>query len=349
MKKNNRLLFLLIIILVIWNVILTVLLSNANIEVTNKTDINQTTVTGFSTDLTKIFADNKSSVVVVESGSSLSSGIIYKSIDDTVYVVTTYHGIADSNYIRVVFASGASHEASLVDKDIFSDIAVLEVKADFDVIPVKLGNSDLLNDGEFLACIGTPTNIQYANSNELAIVSNKLRTINNSITFDDNNYEYYIDAIQLSSDLKEGYSGSPIFNMAGEVHGLITMKDDTAVFALPINEVKIIADNIINGKEYNKIQFGFKGVIVNELETYEKNQLNVSLDINNGFLINSIKSNSFANSLGLKTSDVIISINDKTINKYADLLEIEYTDARTFELKVERNGEEIVLTGSIND
>ena len=251
MKKNNRLLFLLIIILVIWNVILTVLLSNANIEVTNKTDINQTTVTGFSTDLTKVFAENKSSVVVVESGSSLSSGIIYKSVDDVVYVVTTYHGIADSNYIRVVFASWASHEASLVDKDIFSDIAVLEVKADFDVIPVKLGNSDLLNDGEFLACIGTPTNIQYANSNELAIVSNKLRTINNSITFDDNNYEYYIDAIQLNSDLKEGYSGSPIFNMAGEVQGLITMKDDTAVFALPINEVKIIADNIIEGKEIN--------------------------------------------------------------------------------------------------
>lgn len=349
MKKNNRLLILIVVILVIWNVILTVVLANKQEKEINQTNINETVVTGFSTDLTKVIEQTKSSVVVIETNNALSSGFIYSSNNGSTYVVTTCHSVSDTSYLNVVFASGASYDAKIVGKDIFADIAVLQVDSNVEVTPVKLGNSDLLKDGEFLVCIGTPKNIQYSYSNEMSIVASKLRTIINSVEFNDEQYEYYTNIIQLSSDVSEGYSGSPIINMNGEVQGIITMKDDIAVFALPINEVKIVVDNIIDEKEYAKIQFGYKGTLVSGLENYEKNQLNIPLDVISGLYINNVRSAGIASSAGLKIGDVLLSINGIDINSYSDLLNIEYTNADTFEFVVNRNNEEIVLAGSIND
>lgn len=347
---NNKRLLLLIIVLIIWNIVLTVVLVNKKeVLTTNETNLNEVTVTGFSTDLTKVAEQVKSSVVVVETTSGVSSGVIYNNKNEIIHILTTCHSIDDAENIKVVFASGATYDAKLVNRDIYSDLAIIEVESDIEVMPAKLGDSRLIKDGEFMICIGTPKNLQYSFSNELAIVSSKLRTINNSITFDNKQYDYYLDTIQLSSNIQEGYSGAPIINMAGEVQGIITMKDDTAVFALPINEAAIIADNIINSETSNKIQFGFKGQLITSLENYEKNQLNIPLDINNGLFINNVRVNSLANSLGLKAGDIILSINGIEINDFNDLLKIEYSEANTFELEIVKNNERVTLTGSIND
>lgn len=349
MKKNNRLLILIVVILIIWNVILTAVIFNKKEQEINQTNINETVVTGFSTDLSKVIDQTKAGVVVIETNNALSSGFIYSSNDDATYVVTTCHSVNDVSYLKVVFASGASYDASVLGKDIFADIAVLKVDTNIETTPISLGNSDLLKDGEFLVCIGTPKNAQYTYSNEMAIVSSKLRTITNSIEFDNSQYEYYESVIQLSSQVSEGYSGSPIINMNGEVQGVITMKDDVVVFALPINEVKIVVNNIINGEEYSKMQFGYKGVLVSSLENYEKNQLNIPLDVNSGLYINNVRITGIASSAGLKIGDVLLSINNVSINSYADLLNIEYTKTDSFTFVVNRNNEEISLVGSIND
>lgn len=348
--KKNRLMVLVVVILVIWNVILTsIIVTNKKEENSNQTNVNEVTVTGFSTDLTKVIEQSKSSVVVVETNNALSSGIIYGTNENSIYVVTTCHGVADASIINVVFASGASYEATLVGQDVYADIAVLEVKTNVVVNPIKLGNSDLLNDGEFLVAIGTPKNSQYSFSNDLAIVSSKLRTISNSITYDDKQYEYYEDVIQLSSNVAEGYSGAPVLNMEGEVQGLIIMKDDVAVFALPINEVRIVADNIINEVAYAKTRFGFKGQVVSGLETYEKNQLNIPLDINYGLYISLIRVNSIAANAGLRVGDVVLSINGNSINSYTDLLKIAYSENKEFSFEVVRNNDTITLLGNTND
>lgn len=348
MKNNNRLLFLLIIILVIWNIVLTALYSNKK-ETEIHESITQTTVTGFSTDLTKVIEQSKSSVVTVETNSSLSSGIVYKYNNGICYVVTTAHSVLDANNIYVVFASGASYSASVVNVDYFADIAVLKAETNVDVNSIKLGDSDLLNDGEFLICIGTPKNMFYAYSNELAIVSSSFRTLNNSVSIDEQSYDYYTNVIQLSSDIVDGYSGAPVLNMNGEVMGIITMKNNGTVFALPINETKIVADNIISGNEYRKNQFGFKGSFIAHFEPYEKSQLNIPLDINYGIYVNGIKTASFASDIGIKQGDVILSINGVLIKTYSDLLKIQYLESSSFNYEILRNGETFNLVGNIND
>lgn len=348
MKNYNRLIFLLIIILLIWNVTLTVFVFNNNATKPNNTNLTETTVTGFSTDLTKVIGQSKKSVVTVESNITTSTGFVY-SVNDKAYIVTTYHGLNNENPIKVVFDNGANYDATLLDKDIFADIAVLEVLIDTELPEIKLGNSNVLKDGEYAVTIGTPKSVQYSSSSSVAIVSSALRSINNSIVFEEKPYEYISNVIQLTANINPGYSGAPVFNMAGEVVGVITMKDDTAVFALPINEVKIIVDNIIAGNVINKKQFGIKGLFVSNIESYEKNQLNIPLDVNNGYYVNNVRIASLASNIGILQGDVILSINDIQIETYDDLLSAEYLITNVFNIKVIRNNETISLTGTIND
>lgn len=356
MKNKNRLVYVLIVLLVVWNIVLSVLYVNSNKEedivndnTTNVEDITLTSVTGFSTDLSEVVDKVKSSVVTIDTTSSLASGFIYKYVPNKAYVVTAFHAVEKAPLLKVIFASGASYDAKIIGKDIYADVAVLEVESPVKLIPVSTGNSNLLKDGEFIITIGTPKSLQYVSSSKLGIISSKLRTIINSIEVNKETYEYYTSVIQLNSDVSEGYSGSPIFNMNGEVEGIITMKDDEAVFALPINEVRLIVDKIINEEEFTKIQFGIKGSIVANLEKYERNQLNIPLDVTNGYYVNNVKLSSLGFNLGLKQGDVIISINGVNINTYDDLLNIQYTETNEFRLEVVRENERIELIGSIND
>lgn len=348
--KNNRLLYLFIIILVIWNITLTVLLSaNKKEDPINQTSVIETNVTGFSTDLTKVIEQSKSSVVVVETNNFVSSGIVYKYIEGKAYIVSSYHGISDDSEIKVTFASGAVYDAKLLGKDIFADLAVLEIDSNVDIIPIKLGDSNIINNGEFMVCIGTPKSTQYANSSGLAFVSSKLRSLNNSIIYNEEPFEYVTNLIQLDANLSQGYSGAPVINMAGETIGIVTMKDDVAYFAMPINEIKYIADNIIDNNDYLKIQFGFRGQFVKDLEVYEKNQLNIPLDVIDGYSIKEVKANSLASKIGLKEQDIILSINEIQIKTYDDLLEAEYKEITDLSFDIIRNNELLTLTGTIND
>ena len=348
--KKDRLVYLLVIILLIWNVILsTVLIKNYNSKSESNIEVVETHVSGFSTDLTEVVKKCRSSIVTVETDQTLLSGLIYSQDKDNLYIVSCYHGVSDASIIKVILDSGKELEGTIKGYDIYNDICVIEVKTDLVTIPVEIGDNTLLKSGEFIITMGTPKSKDFAQSAAIGMISSPLRTISNFIKVDDNNYDYYMDVIQLDSNVENGYSGSPIFNMQGQVEGIISMKSDTTVFAAPINEIKIIADNIINEVEYLKISLGVKGEYVTNLETYQKNQLNIPLDINHGYYVKNVKLNAIANAADIKAGDVIESVNGIIINNEKDLLNIEYSNEKTFEFVVNRNNEEITLLGSISD
>lgn len=349
MKKNNRLLYLIIAILVIWNVSITVFLINNKLDNNNEQNVIETNVTGFATDLTKVVETSKSSVVVVSTSVSTATGVIFNNNGDSTYVVTTCHSVDDNLPITIIFASGATFDGQLIGKDIFADIAVIKVDTNVDTNPIKLGNSNIIKNGEIVVCIGTPVSSAYANTNEIGIISNSLISLSNSINYEEKTIDYISNMVQLSSGVTHGYSGAPVLNMAGEMIALVTMKNETAVFALPTNEIKIIVENIISGNEYEKIQLGIKGLFVEKLETYEKNQLNIPLDVNSGYYVNNVRSLSLANSLEIKEGDIIISINDISINNNNDLLSFEYSNTDSLTIQIIRNNENITLVGNIND
>lgn len=345
---KNKILYLLIFILIIWCVILTSILSSKNNN-PNVQPIGEYYVSGISTDLTKIVNDKKSSIVTINANNNLSTGFVYRQVDNDVYILTSYHGIGD-NPISVVFASGYTSEATLIGYDLYCDLAVIKIDSPYNIDCLKLANTNECKAGEFVISIGTPISLEYDHSIELGIISNPLRSIENSITIEKDKYIYYQDVIQLSSNLKPGYSGSPLINNAGYVIGMTTMSLNNQInFAITSNEIERVANSIIDNTYKPKVLLGFTGMYIENMESYEKNNLNIYVDIINGVYIKKVLDNSISFNAGLRNGDVLISINEHTINNFNEYLDIIYSDATSFEFQIIRDSQTITLKASLDD
>lgn len=347
--KNNKLIYILIVLLAIWCIGLTVVcVNNANKK--SEEIINTYEVNGISTDFTKIVNEKKSSIVSIYSSGTLSSGFIYKQDGEDTYIITSYHGVETNLANIIYFESGYNTSADLIGYNIYADIAVLKAKIPFIVEPLQLADATLTNPGELVISIGTPLALEYDNTVELGMVSNVIRTIENNIKVEDRNITYYVDTIQLSSNLKPGYSGSPVINMNGEVIGVTTMSlDDNFNFAVTANETAIIVDKIIAGEDTKKYQLGIKGTYIKDMPLYERTNLNLPIDVTYGLYVNKLLDNSIALSVGIKNNDVILSINGTKLNNINDYYSIVYADNDSFNFEVFRDGQISEYKVNIND
>ena len=332
----------------IWLLIVSSIAISNNNNDSNGTNIEEVRVTGFSTDFSEVIKNTKSSMVAVEQNGKVSSGFIYKKKDDLVYVATSFHGISESENANVTFNNGVKVNGKVYGSDLFADVALLECDFPFDVQELKFGDSTLLKDGEFVLSIGTNNSMDYAFSNKFGMVSKNYQEIKNQISFNEENYEYYLGLIQLSGDFTNGYSGAPVLNMNGELVGSILMKDDDITFALTGDELKKVLDCLYNNLSYRHVNFGFKGKYIKDLENYEVNSLNINVDLSEGYYVSEVLPFSFASKIGILKADVITKINDVKLVDSNSLLSLMYSEELNFTFEIIRNGEKIKLQGVID-
>ena len=345
---NKRLIYIILTVIIIWLIALTFRNVDSSSN-NNTTNINEYNVSGFSTDFTKIIDENRSSIVTINADNTISSGFVYRQDNNDVYVVSSYHGITNANNISVILDSSYSVNATLVGYDYLGDIAILKLSSPYMINGLKIGDSTLLKEGEFVISVGTPLSLDYAASAQLAMISKGNLTIENSITYNNEQYNYYLDVIQLSSNLPKGYSGSPILNMNGEVVGMNIMDLNNELnFALTVNELRIVADKIINNEEINKHQFGIKGKYIVNMPNYEKTNLNLDIEIISGIYVQKVKENSLAMLAGVKAGDILTKINDDIITTLDDYLNVSYKQAENIVFEVIRNNQ-ITTLGVVHD
>ncbi len=341
--KNSKLPYLLIVLLAIWCFTLSTILYNKYKVDTEKEVINEYDVSGFSTDFTKVIDEHKASIVTINCDGTISSGFVYKQINNKVYILTAYHGVLGS-HINVSFSNVYNTKASLVDKDQYLDLAVLEIETPYNIETLSLGDSSIVSSGEFVITIGTPSSADLSQSVEMGMISADNRVIENSITIDEKVINYYLDVLQLSGNLKSGYSGSPVINMNGEIIGMVTMNaTDNINFAITANEIKYVADKIINHEEFNKYQFGIKGKYIKDMDNYIKANLNIAIDTISGLYVDKVMDSSIASSIGIKSGDIVLTINDIEINDINDYFKAAYTKAELIKIVVLRNQEKLTL------
>lgn len=337
--KNNRLLLLLIVILTAWCAVLS---SQLN-DIRSKEDsaiINQYEVNGFSTDFTKIVEEVKPGVVTINADGNILSGFVYRQDGDNVYILSAYHGVSNVNSITVTFGSSYSVPGELLGHDIYTDLALIRITTPYLIVPAKLSDASLLKQGEFLLSIGTPLSQDYAGSVELCMVAGNDLQIENFITVDEERYSYFLNAIQLSSDIPSGYSGSPLFNMGGEVAGMNTMAVSSGItFALTINEAKMVADQLLNQQVVTRNNFGIKGTFIKNMYNYEKSNLNISVETINGIYVQRIRENGLAYAAGIRNGDVITKINNEEISDLNSYLKAMYSVGEEISFEYVRNGE----------
>ena len=141
----------------------------------------------------------------------------------------------------------------------------------------------------------------------------------------------YKNMIQTDAAISSGNSGGPLLNANGDVIGVNTMILSTAQsmkgagsigigFAIPINRVKSIVNSIMNGKKLNRdIYIGMEVMDLEELDNATKKAYKID-DKAVGAIIGKIYRNSPADKSGLDVGDIIIKVNNESVNNKNDFL-----------------------------
>jgi S1-C subfamily serine protease len=194
------------------------------------------------------------SVVTIESASkqqkSQGSGVV---IDDQGHIVTNNHVISDAanqpdKYeLTVVFNDGKRVPATLVGRDRKTDLAVLKVDDVKDLSVAKLGDSDTLKVGEEVVAAGAPLGLRSTVTH--GIISALHRPV--PLSGDGTDTDTVLDGVQTDAPINHGNSGGPLINMNSEVVGINSagksLSDSASGlgFAIPVNEMKVVADTLI--------------------------------------------------------------------------------------------------------
>lgn len=265
------------------------------------------------------------------------SGIVY-SADG--YIITNYHVIEEavtgSNaQIYVLMSDGNEYEATVVGSDSVTDLAVIKIDAT-DLTAAEFGDSDSVKVGELAVAIGNPLGQKFAGT----VTGGYISGLNRTVTVDNTVY----NLIQTDAAINSGNSGGPLVDSSGRVIGINTVKvSATGVegigFAIPINEVLPIVEELIANKKITRPFIGIGGITLTE-SLANRNRLV------EGIYVQEVTKKSPAEIAGVKQGDVVVEANDTKVTSIAELNNIKnkLNVGDTIKLKIYRNKEYITLS-----
>ncbi|MEM8585164.1 MAG: trypsin-like peptidase domain-containing protein [Bacteroidota bacterium] len=245
-------------------------------------------------------------------GGGKGSGVMYTSGG---YVLTNYHVIAGTNRIEVTLTDNSRYDAEIVGYDEKTDIAVLKITGEqFPIL--ELADSDQAEIGQWVLAIGNPLDLNATVT--AGIISAKGRQL--ELIEGRDAIESFI---QTDAAVNPGNSGGPLVDADGRLLGINTaIATRTGLFqgysfAIPINLVRRIADDIIETGSFQRV---FLGVEIYSLDAREAENLEV--DINQGVVIERVEANSSAESGGLLSGDIVVGVGEREVRSLPDLTEI---------------------------
>lgn len=238
----------------------------------------------------------------------LGSGVIIDAAKG--YVLTNNHVINQAQKINVQLNDGREFEAKLIGGDDQSDIALLQLQNAANLTQIAIADSDTLRVGDFAVAVGNPFGLgQTATS---GIVSALGRS--------GLNLEGLENFIQTDASINRGNSGGALLNLNGELIGIntaILAPSGGSVgigFAIPSNMAQTLAKQLIQFGEIKRGLLGIKGM---EMSADIAKAFN--LNVQRGAFVSEVLPNSGSAKAGIKSGDVIISLNGKPLNSFAEL------------------------------
>ncbi|MFF7232340.1 trypsin-like peptidase domain-containing protein [Streptomyces sioyaensis] len=184
-------------------------------------------------------------------------------LDHQGHILTNNHVVepaATGGEISVTFSGGQTAKARVVGRDGGYDLAVVQVEGVTGLRPLPLGNSDAVRVGDPVVAIGAPFDL--ANTVTSGIISAKQRPITAGGQKGDGSDVSYVDALQTDAPINPGNSGGPLVDTRARVIGInsaIRAADSGGGleggaqggsiglgFAIPINQAKRVAEELIN-------------------------------------------------------------------------------------------------------
>jgi len=228
------------------------------------------------------------------------------------YVLTNNHVVASGGNITVRLHDRREFKAELVGSDARSDVALLKVDAD-DLPAAKLGRSDDLRVGEWVFAIGSPFNFEY--SVTAGIVSALGRSSLGS------GANSFVPFIQSDVAINPGNSGGPLFDLDGRVIGINSQIFSRSggfqgiSLSIPIDAAMEVVEML---KADGAVSRGFLGVLLDSGPSFEVAK-SLGLDRPMGALITEVLEDTPAKDAGLKSGDVILSVDGEAVDLSSDL------------------------------
>jgi serine protease Do/serine protease DegQ len=225
------------------------------------------------------------------------------------YIVTNAHVVENANEITVTLQDGRDLKAEVVGSDTQSDVAVLKVKPE-GLSQVALGDSAKAEVGDFVVAIGNPFGLQHTVTS--GIISGLSRSGINP--------DGYEDFIQTDASINPGNSGGALVNLRGELIGInaaILSRTGGNIgigFAIPVNMVRSVMDQLI---KFGSVKRGQLGVSMYTVTPDIAHSLGLSNSL--GALVSQVVEGSAAEKAGIRTGDVITSVNGQTVKSNSEL------------------------------
>jgi Do/DeqQ family serine protease len=262
------------------------------------------------------------------------SGVIVEAAQG--YVLTNSHVVENASSIEVTTKDNRRLKAKLIGRDPDTDIAVLQIPGG-NLTAVPLGDSDRLQVGDFVLAIGNPFGLgQTVTSGIISALGRSNLGI-----------EGYEDFIQTDASINPGNSGGPLVDLQGRLVGI-----NTAIlapgggnvgigFAVPINMARQVMDQLLR---YGEIKRGRIGVAIQDLTPDIAQALGTRHT--QGAVIARVEAGSPAERAGLRTNDLVISVNGAPMRSGTELRNRVGLSriGDEVELTLERGGSERTVT-----
>jgi serine protease Do len=257
------------------------------------------------------------------------------------HVLTNHHVISGQQQIRVTLHGGKTYSASLIGEDKLLDIAVLKINANDTFTPLKIGDSSQAKVGQIVMAVGNPFGLGETVTQ--GIISAKERSLSDNQR----------DLFQTDAAINPGNSGGPLVNLRGEIIGInvaIYSQDKQnpgfqgVGFSIPSNDVK---DSLLQILQRGQPIRGFLGVQMRDLDASARAVLGYQDD--HGAVVFGVSPGSPAEAAGLRSWDVVRSVNDEKIRTSSQLLNLVQRSkvGASLALEVWRKDQVLQLTATI--
>lgn len=244
-----------------------------------------------------------------QTSTASGSGVI---VSEDGYIVTNNHVVEDvtsEGAVKVKLYNDEIYDAKIIGTDLRTDLAVLKIDAK-DLPFSQFVDSSELVMGEDVIVIGNPLGLGIACSNGIISALEKEIYIN----------DVYLTVIQTNAAVNAGNSGGGLFDLNGNIVGIVNAKNSSSIYdektvegmgyAIPANTVKRITSDLIeNGYVKDRAALGIR--------VYTSNAYS-----SDGVVIAEIIKDGSADKAGLKINDTITAIDDNVIETYADLSKV---------------------------
>jgi serine protease Do len=256
------------------------------------------------------------------------SGVV---LDSKGLIITNNHVIDGATRVQVSLKDGRTFVGEVVGSDEATDVAVIKVDAN-DLPAAELGDSESLKVGQFVLAIGNALGLPGGPTVSMGVLSAMGRPLPGA--------DFIFEGLlQTDAAVNPGNSGGPLADLTGRVVGINTAMIPFAQgvgFAIPINTVKRIANEILEKGRVARPWIGISGI-----DLTASIAKRYGMQVESGFLVAEVVPNGPAYMAGLRVGDVITGAGGHEVKHTKDLLFAlsQVSAGGLVELDVNRMGE----------